>query len=245
MANIIDSIKGLFNEKINIEELLTHRTDLSTFIVHLTRTYNKKSASDNLKSIITSWNIEARSCLGFDKDFLKKNNSKVISFTETPLEYLYILTEKIKGRQCEFEPYGIAITKKLARKNSVNPVWYIDMTPGPDWVLQKALKALSNIKNTDANDALKELFPFIEQMGDWRMKGGTCKEFWWEREWRHAGNLKLPDHVIGLCPEHEIADFEKFAASKNRNIRFIDPRWGMEKIIARMANFNDDEINIL
>jgi hypothetical protein len=37
---------------------------------------------------------------------------------------------QIEGRSVQLEPYGIAITKKLGRKGGVNPVWYLDMTPG-------------------------------------------------------------------------------------------------------------------
>ena len=35
------------------------------------------------------------------------------------------------------------------------------------------------------------------------------KEFWWEREWRMAGDFLLPDTIICLCPEPEIEEFEE------------------------------------
>ncbi len=121
VRSIVDSLKDIFaaKEPINIGELLAHRTDLSTFIVHLTKHNDVGTASESLASIIESWKIEARSTLGYDTDFLKKSGVKVVSFTETPLEYLYILTEKIKGRQCEFMPYGIAITKKITVQRNI------------------------------------------------------------------------------------------------------------------------------
>lgn len=47
---------------------------------------------------------------------------------------------------------------------------------------------------------LLRITPFIEQMGK---PGLTRKEFWWEREWRHAGDLDLglSDIVAVFVPE--------------------------------------------
>src|SRR5947208_5018554 len=59
---------------------------------------------------------------------------RVVCFTETPLEHTYLLTQEIEARQFKFEPYGIAIPKRLARRIGINPVWYLDITPGHDWL---------------------------------------------------------------------------------------------------------------
>ena len=79
-----------------------------------------------------------------------------------------------------------------------------------------------------------KLFPFIEQMGTWPNR--TPKEFWWEREWRHAGNLTLPaTGVIWLCPEDEIDAIDQRVG---RSLApWIDPRWGLEEIVAHLAGF--------
>ncbi len=178
---------------------------------------------------------------------LSKDSQKCVSFTETPLEHVSLLLEKIEGRKCSFEPYGIAITKKQARKAGANPVWYIDITPGHDW-LTKPINSLIKkaIKTEDFdNSYIFKLTPFIEQMG----KGTTIrgkpyrKEFWWEREWRSNKNFDLPANCIILCPEDEIADFKKIVNNLNINlkIKFVDPFWSLEQIIARIAGFSADD----
>lgn len=61
-------------------------------------------------------------------------------------------------------------------------------------------------------------------------------EWWWEREWRHVGDLVLPPHgVIWLCPEDEID-------SLNVDQPVIDPRWGLEQIIAHLAKFPSEDV---
>src|SRR5262249_50932422 len=112
---------------------------------------------------------------------------KVVCFTETPLEYLHLLVEPIAGRQFQFEPYGIGLTKKLGRQASINPVWYVDISPTHDW-LTVPLNNLVNAAKTPgpfATSDIAKITPFIEQMGS--QPGNYTKEFWWEREWRHQG----------------------------------------------------------
>jgi len=49
---------------MKIEELLHRRSDLSTFLVHLTRADGATSAKDQLKSILTAQTINATSAFG-------------------------------------------------------------------------------------------------------------------------------------------------------------------------------------
>ena len=48
----------------------------------------------------------------------------------------------------KFKPYGIALTKLAARKMGINPVWYVDRTPGQDaqWEVAQAIQTLKNIE---------------------------------------------------------------------------------------------------
>jgi hypothetical protein len=55
---------------------------------------------------------------------------------------------------------------------------------------------------------------------------GYQKEFWWEREWRHYGNLTsfYSDIAFGLAPEDSVEEFEELARELiRRRIRFLDP----------------------
>jgi hypothetical protein len=127
------------------------------------------------------------------------------------LEYTYLMVQAIDGRRFEFGPYGIAVTKKMGRLAGVNPVWYLDITPGHDW-LTKNLDDLAEqyMRGGFKDSNLAAIFPFIEHMGS-GVRGADgepyMKEFWWEREWRKVGNFNLEGMGICLCPEDDISHF--------------------------------------
>jgi hypothetical protein len=170
-----------------------------------------------------------------------KQSQRVVCFSETPLEHVNLMCGNIEGRTVAMEPYGVALTKFKARKLGINPVWYIDMTPGRDWklspILDGARDALVEQARADNENfhtySLAALFPFMEQMGTWP---DGRKEFWWEREWRHVGDLALPHTaMIWLCPE---ADRAAISARAGYELTpWLDPTWGLEEIIARLAGF--------
>ena len=234
---------------MNIQKLLARRSDLGTFLVHLTREYpDGTPAKENLKSIFNDRVIEARNPYGSATSRLGEleantsanlDTQKVVCFTETPLEHVRLLTEEIQGRRFKFGPYGIAITKRAARKWSVNPVWYLDITPGHDWLtkpLQNIIDGEIRAKTFSESDIAK-LTPFIEQMGT-----GTdyFKEYWWEREWRHVGDFHLNMWFIVICPEK---DYDEVRASSLSKIPFIDPDWSLEQIIGKLAGFKSEDID--
>jgi len=166
-----------------------------------------------------------------------------VCFTETPLEFTYLTFEDIENRSCDFQPYGIAITKKVARQKGINPIWYLDITTGHDWIAKNfdaLVERYFDLKNNCFKDSdLEKIFPFIEHMGTGK---DYKKEFWWEREWRYNGNFELPDKIIGLCPEDEIQEFQSL--KKEIEVKFIDPKWNLEQIIANLAGFEKDKIEI-
>jgi hypothetical protein len=55
-------------EPKDIHTIISRRSDLSTFVVHLTRDEDNQSAKEKLKSIVQSWTIEARSPFGAAKN---------------------------------------------------------------------------------------------------------------------------------------------------------------------------------
>ena len=248
-----------FMASMEIDQLLARRTDLSTFLVHLTRSDETASAKDRLKGILNEQKIFARSAFGMataelQKRQLPEDHQRAVCFTETPLQNVNLLTEKIAGRDCQFEPYGIAIARKQARKSGANPVWYLDITPGHDW-LTNPVNALVNeaIEKGDFhNQPIAKLTPFLEQMGS-RPNGndpwdrGYKKEFWWEREWRHVGDFSLPSRYIVLCPSAEIPEIKAVIDGllpiyEPDKVSYIDPRWSLEMIIGRLAGLGSDDL---
>lgn len=90
----------------------------------------------------------------------------------------------IDGRAVQLQPYGIALPKKMGRSMGVNPVWYLDMSPGPhEWLtnpFNALIESAIDAGKFDESDIAK-LAPFVEQMGTNRARTFR-KEFWWERE---------------------------------------------------------------
>jgi hypothetical protein len=235
----------------NISEVIARRTDLGTFLVHLTRGETPEAARANLESILVGDNIEARAPLGHAYRKLQAariptDSQRCVCFSETPLEHVHLLTEEIAGRIQQFTQYGVALPKKLARRLGINPVWYVDMTPGHDWLTQPIDELIDAAiaSGRFAGSPIERLAPFVEQMGTWP---NGRKEFWWEREWRHRGDCQLPRRLILLCPEADIEHFRNFVVERELGLQpsFIDPRWGLEQIIARLAGFESADVDVL
>jgi hypothetical protein len=245
---------------VKIEDLLSKRSDLSTFLVHLTRTQDGQSAKDRLKAIIKGRQVELGTPMGQAVSLLKAkqvsaDSQRCVCFTETPLENVKFMLGAIEGRQCQFEPYGVAITKRHGRKSGVNPIWYVDITPGHDWITNPLNKLVEDALQSQvpfADCAIAKITPFIEQMGSGQgaAGGGYRKEFWWEREWRSTSAVSLGWRLLVLCPEDEIDEFKQFVktVSEEQDVMikasFIDPRWSLEEIIASLAGFPPDEIHL-
>lgn len=187
-----------------IEDLLHRRNDLSTFLVHLTRDQPAHSARDNLLDILGEQVIEARSAMGLGSrywpiDVEFERTQMTVCFTETPLEHVWMMSEEIGGRSVQMKPYGVVFTKSWARRKGVNPVMYVDITPGHDWLttpinqmLEAAAAGKTGVKVNDewvsvglAQSPVARLAPFIEPMGTNQVR----REWWWEREWRKVGHL--------------------------------------------------------
>jgi hypothetical protein len=233
-----------------IRDVLNRRTDLSTFVVHLTRDKGERTARQALDSIIRERVLRAQTAMGWarledDQADPTKQSQRVVCFSETPLEHIYSLVADIEGRAIRLAPYGLAMTKLTARRMGVNPIWYVDMTPGRDWVLRDAIEALTEQAKKSGNfheQPIARLTPLFEQMGTWPSVDSQ-KEFWWEREWRHVGDLHLDlptPGVIWLCPEEEMQSIRE--AIGDPDLPVIDPRWGLEQIIAHLAGFSGAEV---
>jgi hypothetical protein len=233
---------------LDIRSVLSRRSDLSTFVVHLSRDNNGGSAADRLRAIIAAWKIEAKSpfraAVRSGRDDI--DSQRCVCFTETPLEYLHLLVGRIEGRQYDFGPYGVAITKQLARKKGANPVWYVDITPGHDWLMNPINELIDKVDGAFDESPVSRIAPFIEQMGTGNGRKGDPyrKEFWWEREWRHVGDFSLPERVLLICPEDDFTEFEGMARANGHSAACVDPRWGLEQIIARLAGFSKEDVEI-
>jgi hypothetical protein len=244
----------------SIEELLHRRSDLSTFLVHLTRD-GTQSARDNLVCMLRERMIEARTPMGMAVDlepYLRgtRASQRVVCFTETPLEHTWMMVEQISGRTQCFSCFGLVFTKTTARRKSCNPVWYVDMTPAPghqwltkpiDALRDRALEASKHhatgiVRRTALeNEPILKLTPFIEQMGPTRR---ARKEFWWEREWRHVGDFCFePRHLVAILAAEDAHEaLAPELGGLGRRVPVLDPRWGQERMIAALSGIDPSQI---
>lgn len=243
-----------------IEDLLHRRTDLSTFLVHLTRSGERSTGRENLLSILEAKTIQARSVFGMGRNYANDSDreafaatQKVVCFTETPLEHVWMMCKEIEGRSMSFDGYGLAFTKTWARRVGVNPVWYIDIERGHDWLtvpinrmLSAAVAAADRGETALEESDVAKITPFIEQMGP--TNDGRRKEFWWEREWRHKGDFRFATWRKVVClfaPEsdHENlrGDLELFVARPSKIPPIVDASWGLERMIAAMRGIDEDD----
>lgn len=237
---------------MQIKDVISRRTDLSTFLIHLSRDSEERPARARLEQILIAWTLEARFPYGAAVQpligaGLNADSQRCVCFTESPLESVYWLLAEIDGRQVQFRPFGIALPKKQGRSLGVNPVWYVDTTPGHDWLMNPINDLINQAIGAGnfAASRIARIAPFIEQMGTWQ---ANRKEFWWEREWRHVGDLQLPDRIIILCPEVDFEHFQNVVSHTQppqRSCRFVDPQWGLEQIIGRLAGYTGADIEML
>ncbi len=242
-------------QSLTIGEVLHRRTDLSTFVVHLTRDSETSTANENLASIIQDRTLRAGEPKGwatwdrFDLSDEALATQRVVCFSETPLEHVHSLFAVIEGRALQFRGYGVAFPKMVARWMEINPVWYIDLSRAPgawrDWPMKEALNALVTEAHEDfADRPISRLAPFIEGMGSFPNGNGGVRhrEFSWEREWRHCGDLDLSpwwSKALWLCPESEFAQFQQLLGP---GTHCVDPAWGLERIVGHLMGMTGDDM---
>jgi hypothetical protein len=241
------------------QDVLNRRSDLSSFVVHLTKHgHNGSSAADNLRSIIRERRLCAATPMGWarteDGAGPAMQSQRAVSFSETPLEHAYSLFADIEGRSVQLQPYGLALTKVVARLMGIQPVWYVDMTTrgGREWEEARALdqlreeaRATGHFHQTPA----AKLLPYFDWMGVWPERR---KEFWWEREWRHRGDVDLVpywDRIIWLCPAEEhgaMRDHIRRSQPVGASDRAIciDPSWGIEQALAHLCGFPPEDVTL-
>lgn len=257
---------------VDIKSLLQRRTDLSTFLVHLTRVgYDGQSARQNLVSMLNGNATEgvaaiaARSPLGFARDYEQYLSGSpatqcVVCFTETPLEHMWMMLAAIDNRDMQFEPWGLATTKTAARKAGCNPVWYTNKSTEhwdekprayidqmiADAVSRSCVENVIDIQKLQTEPIFR-ITPFIEDMG--KSLSGVPKEFWWEREWRHVGDyhLAFPSRVVALlAPEDQHDSFRQQLIGLNlpawAKRPLLDPTWGLERMLATLAGVKGEYI---
>jgi hypothetical protein len=233
-----------------IDDILVFRSDISPFLVHLTRDVDnndsQRKAEDNLVNILQNrklipgdFLLDARN--GWSKYWELAEQEQLelfnaICFTETPLNEIHCLLEII-GRQMNLKPFGIVFLKDKLKHKNVSPVFYVNNWQGNNSDIFYELCKIS-----DTNIA-KKILPLVSVFGKKVIQPGYRQpkddkdvDFYWEREWRRPrifGDFDFleEDVFIGLCPHEKIGIFE----SRFSWLKFVDPmknmKWYADKLI--------------
>jgi hypothetical protein len=207
-------------ESISGDEFLDKKRDYSPLLVHLTRSNDSMTAKGVLIAILDERKLVAFNhyclyspALEQQSDTLQ-NFFKVVCFTETPIDQIQVLLNKVRGRKIQLEQYGLVFKKDFIRNHGGNHVFYTTKDIAyPLWSLYKP-------DNTPPMTC--KLLALVTLCDD-------NIDFHWEREWRVVGNLvfNLKDIYCGLCPAEEIDEFEQ----RYPTVKFISPHWGINKIL--------------
>jgi len=231
----------------DIDDILNFRTDISPFLVHLTRTRGEATARDNLSAIVSDRRLVCGTTLVSDARFgmntdgladdLKRRLFCAICLTETPIGEVHNLLE-IAYRGVNLAPYGLVFLKDRLEPRVVSPALYLNnVSADKDPVFQ----ALCSLRTTHAQ-AAEQILPLLSVFGQKIWPPGALQrppgevDFRWEREWR-LPYVRAPlqfgpeDVFVGLCPHGEIAHFEALLPG----VGFIDPirnmKWYATKLI--------------
>lgn len=251
-----------------IDDILNFRTDISPFLVHLTR--NKQAATatatspgipaifakDVLAKILADSQLipsctpfsDAKFGLPYPELLAMDSETKcrffgAISFTETPISQIHCLLE-IAARTINLQPYGLVFLKQRLRERGVGPIFYFNNEIKDKDPVMQALCSLIG-----SHPEVAEIFlPMISNFGQRitspnAAQQTTTVDFLWEREWRlpsryGAFGFTSEDVFVGLCPHDEITKFEGYFPG----VGFIDPlrsmSWYATKLIDARQRLN-------
>jgi hypothetical protein len=219
---------------VSRQNVTDNRTDISRFMVHLTRDDRGEehgaTARANLENMLAIGEITALRphCLHAKQiPDAKRHRFAVTCFTETPLSQIKMLTRRIEGRKIKLEPYGFAFKREFLLQRGAAQV-----IPVNSYADHKALREgfdrmFELAKNSNFSSKITGIIPFLSAMHE-------RYDFSWEREWRVLGSIKfdLDDLQFVILPEGNAIDLHMKLTKQG--IPVICPTWGWEKMVERL-----------
>jgi hypothetical protein len=229
-----------------LEKVKWRRSDLSFFLVHLTKDDPKTKTDANMAlDLILSPDDSGLCTLKgnpqglFGKvEKVPKGLIKAVSLTEAPLDQIKHFAEPIPGDDSRnYSKYGLVFDQDFIRREGGNPCFYLNTLYSDN--LKKAALHLVDCVRFDENPDCLQLLRFFSIFG---RTGAEKKkreiDFYWEREWRVPGDLKFrhSDVFVGLCDHTEIKTY-----SSRYDIPFICPDWNYDRILETLRNWHPKE----
>lgn len=219
------------------QNAIKDRSDISRFVVHLTRDDTKDftdggSAEDNFQAIIEDRRICAYQahCIHaseIPQNLLKKYS--VACFTEVPLTQLHLLTKHIPGRKIQLQPFGLVFSREFIISKGAQPAIYINSYNNNAW-LRESADSLCEIarKMKFKSGKVWRFLPYLNAMHE-------RYDFTWEREWRVCGDVEFtPSDVVAvILPSKGCEDLrQKFAL---KGVPVLTPGLSYEEIIGELS----------
>ncbi len=217
----------------DIDRVRWRRSDLSFFLVHLTKGEGN-DAKKNLIEILTPDSAGLCELKGNPQGLFTRVSEvdqsllKAVSFTEAPLDQIKHFAHPIKGDPTrKYSEYGLVFDQQFVRKMGGNPCFYVNTYKGID--LKKAVLDLIGSPGFEKRE-YSNLLPFFNIFGP--SSSGRPSDFYWEREWRKPGDLFFyhKDVFVGLCSSDDV---EEFSARFDR-VPFICPDWNYDRILREL-----------
>ncbi len=216
-------------------EIVRKRSDLSFFLVHLTKNDEKMPAIDHLRGILTpesDGHCRLKATLhGFFTmvNSISNNPSRAkwlraVCFTEAPLDEVKHFAYQTEDGERKYSPFGVVFPQEFIRRCGGNPCFYVN-TLGTE-NLKSGILTLAEDPHIDES-GYRHLLVFFNIFGP--AAGGRTHDFYWEREWRVPGDMRFrhEDVFVGLCPEGHLAVLDR----EFPRVLFIDPAWSHDEIL--------------
>ena len=187
------------------ERAIEGRSDLSRFVVHLTRDDSADfrdgaTATRNFESIVKQRKIRAIQphCLHGSKiPDAHQDQFSVCCFTEVPLGEMHLLARHIPGRKIQLSEYGFVFSREFILSKGAQPAIYINSYNDNTWLREAGDRIYKISKEHNFHKGkLRRFLPFLNAMHE-------GYDFTWEREWRVLGDLDFDpkDVICIILPE--------------------------------------------
>ena len=230
------------------------REDVSRFLVHLTKDDELEGAEDQLLSILSDRNIEARNAYCLFSPLIKnsdfspvlKNKFNTVCFTETPLPQIVSLLLDLPGRRVKLKPYGLVFWRRELVARGANPAIYVNAMGKSNlkrYLLEQFKQDFKDVKTFKTFRQQECYFQELIHYYSLITVMSTSHDFAWEREWRVLGDFRFLYRdlvaIIAKDPEKFLTRCEKTltrsAMGLIRRTPMISPYWNYEEILEEMS----------
>ena len=259
------NVKSMMDDAI--ESIRWKRTDLSSFLVHLTKCHeyggNELSAFDSLKSILREDENGVCKLVGSDgsniglfsgvKCVRDKTLLKSVCFTEAPLDQIKHFEKLFESpSKNDYSSYGLVFEQKYIREMNGNPCFYVNTLGGNSLKMAiisiaDLIDCINDLKQREPSQLpicvhnyaqnIEKIFPYFNIYGP---AGGYADRMTRDYYWERE--WRVPGdlnfkHEDVFCGLCEDEVVEDFSIDYPK-IPFICPEWNNDKILKALRDWS-------